>query len=84
MRGAGFGGARIGDLVPFALVGWRNGGRERVCRGGSLRLDFFFRGSRGFLRTRDFTLRARSTLVVVGDNSPFFDFSTFRKRRKRS
>jgi hypothetical protein len=31
----------------------------------------------------DSTFRARSTLVVVGDNSPFFDFPTFGKGRKR-
>jgi hypothetical protein len=82
-RCAGFGGARIVNFVPFSLVPWRNSGGEGVCRCGSLRI-FSFRRSHGFLRTRDFTLRARSTLVVVSDNSLFFDFSIFRKRRKRS
>jgi hypothetical protein len=36
------------------------------------------------VRIRDFTFRARSTLVVISNNSLFFDFSFFRKRRKRS
>jgi hypothetical protein len=40
-------------------------------------------GSCRFVRTCDFTFRKRRTLVVFGDDSLFFDFSTFRERRKR-
>jgi hypothetical protein len=36
------------------------------------------------VRTRDFTSRARGALVVIVDNGTVFNFSTFRKRRKRS
>jgi hypothetical protein len=55
-----------------------------VCRSGSLGSKLLFRGYRRFSRTRGFTLRARSTLVVISDNGSFFDFSAFRKGRKRN
>jgi hypothetical protein len=36
------------------------------------------------VRTRDFTFRARGTLVVIIDNGTVLNLSTLRKRRKRS
>ncbi|KAK1606640.1 hypothetical protein QYE76_030313 [Lolium multiflorum] len=57
--------------------------QEEMCRGGTLGFSFLFRGSRRFSRTCGFTIRDRSILVVFNDNSSFFDFSTFRKGRKR-
>jgi hypothetical protein len=83
-RSAGLGGARVDNLIPFPLVRWGNSGRRRVCRSGSLGSNILFRGYRRFSRTRGFTLRARNTLDVVGDNGSFFDFSTYRKGRKRN
>jgi hypothetical protein len=77
-------GAEILDFIPLSLVPWINSGRKGACRASGLRLGFFFRRSRGFLRTHDFTFRARNTLVVLLDNGTFFDFPTFRTRRKRS
>jgi hypothetical protein len=46
-----------------------------------LGINFSFRGSRGFVRTLNFALRARGALVLVGDDGSFFDFPTFRKGR---
>jgi hypothetical protein len=83
-RLAGLGGARVCDFIPFPLVRRRSSRGNGMRRLAGFRVNFSFRGSRGFLRTRDFTLRARSTLVVVGDNSSFFDFPAFRMRRKRN
>jgi hypothetical protein len=84
MRCAGLGRTSVNNFNPFSFVPWGNSGRKRMCRLAGVRFNFFFRGSRRFVRTCDFTLRVRSTLVVVSDNSLFFDFSIFRKRRKRS
>jgi hypothetical protein len=50
---------------------------------GGLGFNLFFRGSRGFVRTRNFALRVRSALVFVGDDGPFFNFPAFRERGKR-
>jgi hypothetical protein len=82
-RCAGLGGARIVNFVPFSLVPWRNSGGEGVCRCGSLGFNFFFRGSRGFVRNRDFALRMRRNLGVLGNDCALFDFSTFGKGGKR-
>jgi hypothetical protein len=49
---------------------------------GSHRFSLSFRGSHGFVRSSDFTLRARSTLFIVGNDGSFVDFPTFKKGRQ--
>jgi hypothetical protein len=78
---AGFGGAGICNLPSLPFVLWGNNGRERMHRLGSLRFSISFRGSRGFVRTRNFTLRARSTLGLIGNDGSFLDLPAFRKGR---
>jgi hypothetical protein len=77
-----FGGAGIFDIIPFPLVPWRNSGRKRLCRRSGFRDILFFFGSRRSSRFCGFICKGGSIWVIIGDNSPFFDLSTFRKGRK--
>jgi hypothetical protein len=80
----GFRSARTLGVIPFPFVPWGNSRRKGLRRLAGVRFNFFFMGSRRFVRTCDFTFRKRRTLVVFGNDSLFFDFSILRKRRKRS
>jgi hypothetical protein len=81
-RAAKLGGARAFCVTPFPFLRG-NGGRNGLHGLRSLGFNFFFRGSRGFVRNRDFALRLRRNLGVLGNDRALFDISTFGKGRKR-
>jgi hypothetical protein len=73
----GFRSAGIFDIIPLPFAFRGDSGRRRLCRRST------FGRTRRFSRIHGFIHKRWSFLIVISDNGPFFDFSTFRERRKR-